>query len=281
MFSTVIDFINNHRLTIVIIIIIVLIVSLLLAYNNEGYEHLEVVPESSTLSNFEGKTVSLKYKIVRDNQPITYYLGFSKKDMCDNLGQGFNECLNNVSVFSTTKNKMTNFKLIKSFTDDRYMLVYFADGDHSMNKLENADNALSTYMCFDGGLPANVYFFLEPNNKGQYRLKFVDERQTERGDVMKKEYYVGFCSKGESVCKFGTDKMPRACSVVDPDKAIFFDIEIVPDESFEPMIGDISSTDVNFNDLESVYSLLTLKSNDCAQESIEGFDDSHTIFSPV
>lgn len=273
MFSRVFEFINNHRLTIVILIIIILILSLLFAYRGDSYEFLENI-EYNPLSNYEGKIVSLKYQMRKNNQIMNYYLAFNKKNMCDNLrDQKLGDCINSVAVFRSTKSSLTNFKLVKSFTDDRYMLVSLANGEHSMNRQDSLKGKES-YLCFDGGFPSNVFFFLESNGRGQYRLRFTDSEG--------ESYYLGFCSDSNSVCQFREEVTPRVCSVYDSEKALFFDLELSVMSETEPFeVDDISSMEVNFNDLESVYSLLSGNSNKTDNDSLEGFDDSHTIFSPV
>jgi hypothetical protein len=245
---TVIDFIKTHKNIIVAVVIIVLLLCFLwkTSYSKQIdteteeseniYEYLAAT-EQANINAFLNKPIYLKYNKSVNNMIEPLYLSVVPKSSCSNFNVAPGECLENVAVLQKSADNFASFKLIKSFSDDRYRLVSNNNNKTTMNK-----NYKNNIVCFDNGDIDDIYFEIERNNGGQIRLKY---RSPQNGNTQFKYYYVAECK--DSKCT----QLIRVCLSENVGEAINFNMEEAPKVKENFCESEMSTNIAVYNEEES------------------------------
>lgn len=284
MFKHIIDFLYKYKYVIIFILIILLLFCIIHTKSNK-YEFLD-----KDIKNFKtdikyclNKNVFLKF--IKNEKEI-YYLAVVPKQNCLNISSNPNECLSNIAVLQKKKNKYALFKLTKSFVDGRYILSSVLDPKLLNNNINlnryNYKFTNANHLCFDNVNDNDLFSFeLEQTNSGMYRIKFRQLIEKENEEPTYEYLYLGECKK-QPYCNIGNELLKRVCLYNDIFSAIYFEIELGPQNILEKEIcqenlseEEIKSNKAQYNYEESLYSLKSSCSSEEENiQSVKGVDES-------
>jgi hypothetical protein len=243
-----IDFIIINKYNIIAGLIVLMLICLVYCwltesdtkYDTEYFQNIIEAANGSTqetinISDLVDHNIYFKYEDSELSVPVPKYLAVSSITNCDNFKKEGVECIFNMVILQPIKNEFALWNLKKSWREDKYNIASKVNPELLSNKLVMNNtgyiqNKLNP-MCVDGGTYDSSHFELDQNNVGKYRIKFTKTvAKQEKTEVL--EQYIGKCPLSKT-CDQGSDKYTRLCLVEDPTLALYFDIEIGPDDTVE------------------------------------------------
>lgn len=232
-----IEFIIKNKYNIIAGLIVLMLICLVYCWLNEPdaeyFQNFQNGDQSAiNLNELVDRNVYFKHEDTEQGTTVAKYLAVTPTSNCDNFKKEGVECLFNTVILQPVRNEFALWKFRKSWREDKYSISSKVDPESLSNKtiMNNTGYIKDKLnpMCVDGGTYDSSHFELDQNNVGKYRLKFTKTvKKSEGSETI--THYIGKCPLSKT-CDQGSDKYIRLCLVEDPGLALYFDIEVGPED---------------------------------------------------